>query len=131
MPLEGTLGKAAVLNLVEPLNVEGLDVLGVRTCSGATPAGEDFLHCAPLNSSGWPPPDVTAREVAGTLIDRTPNSSVGVLIGLRRQPAASVGTISGVRIVYTVDGTTYEVVQPWSLRLVPSGAFESEQPPAS
>lgn len=127
MPLDGALGKVVVLNVVEPLGVEGLEVLGLRTCSGAAPHGDDFLHCAPLNSSGWPPAGVATHEVADTMIDGTQNSSVGVLIGLRRQPTASEGTISAVRVVYTVEGVTYEVLQPWSLRLVPPGELESEE----
>ncbi len=129
MPLDGVLGKVVALKHVEPLDVVGLDVLGVRTCSGVAPAGGDFLHCAPLNSGGWPPEGVATREVADTVIDGAPRSSVGILIGLRRQTTASVATISNVRIVYTTDGDTYEVVQPWSLRLVPSGALELEESP--
>jgi hypothetical protein len=127
MPLDGALGKVVVLNLIEPLNVEGLDVVGIQTCSGWAPVDGDLLHCAPLNSSGWPPDGVAVHEVAGTVIGGTPDSSVGVLIGLQRQPGASIATISGVRVVYTVEGVKYEVLQPWYLQLVPADGVLSVQ----
>lgn len=123
MPLPES-SRPATVRYVELLDVERLDVLGLLVCRGWTiqPDGS-FLHCAPINAKGWPPPGIATYPVAGTGLASEPRGSAGLLIGLRRQSADLEGSIGAIRIVYTVDGVTYEATEPWSLRLyAPLGA---------
>lgn len=124
MPLDGSEHGVAIVQRIEPEGVEGLDLLGVRLCHSSPEPRADgtYLNCAPVSSHSWPPEGVTTAEVEGTVLE---GHLIGLLIGVRRQPVAPEGTISSVRIVYTVDGVTYETVEPWSLRLVPQGALPS------
>lgn len=130
MPLPES-SRPATVRYVELLGVERLDVLGLLACRGWTiqPDGS-FLHCAPINAKGWPPPGIATYPVGGTGLASEPRGSAGLLIGLRRQSADVEGRISAIRIVYTVDGVTYQAIEPWSLRLyAPLGAARARPHP--
>jgi hypothetical protein len=60
--------------------------------------------------------------VAGTVLTgETP--FVSVVIGVERHTEAAVARIVAIRIVYTANGKTYEVTEPWSLNLVDPGTL--------
>lgn len=125
MPLPGSSAGHLALRSVEPLSVEGVEVLGVNAChpSGVPDAGGGYTDCAPVGGP-WPPEGTTLVDVAGAVVEPGNLSFVSVVIGVRRQPAATVSRIGAVRIVYSTGAITYEVVEPWGLRLVdpkPSG----------
>lgn len=126
-PLPGSDRGEAIVRRIEPIGVEGLDVLGIRVCHASREpnASGEYLHCAPVNDYGWPPSGVQTNAVEGTVLDASADPLIDMLIGLRRQPSTPEGRIESVRIVYTVNGVTYETIEPWSLRLVPRGALPS------
>lgn len=116
MPLP-ELDQPATLQAVEPLGVNGIDVLGVTACVGSTLQSDgSHLHCAP-NAYGWPPAGVSTQPIAGTAFASNPSDTPGVLIGVRRTSNGRTGTIGSLRITYVVDGRTYVAVEPWSLEL--------------
>lgn len=119
-PLPGSGGKTVVLERIEPVGVQGLEVLAVAVCHSNPHPDPDgnINHCAPIGSNGWPPPGVQTEAVAGTLLPPQADPLVDVVIGARRLSSSSEGRIASVRIVYTADGDTYETNEPWSLRLV-------------
>lgn len=103
---------------VQLLDVINVEVLGIAACVGGQlqPDGS-FNHCAPINAIGWPPEGVSVLPVAGVELGTSPRNSPGLLVGVRRVDASIDGTIGAVRILYRAEGTLYEAIQPWSLRL--------------
>lgn len=122
--LPGSTRGPVVLQAIEPLGVEGIDVLGVAVChwSGVPDAEGIYNDCAPIASRTWPPAGATLVDVAGTVVEPGNRPFVSAVIGVRRQPTAVESRIAAIRIVYVADGTTYEVVEPWSLGLVDPGS---------
>jgi hypothetical protein len=112
-------GEGFVLR-IEPIGIEGLEVIGVLACDGSTvqPDGSR-LHCAPGTALGWPPVGVSTHPVEGIALDT--DGEAGVLIGVRRLSSNAEGSISAIRISYVVGDIAYEVVQPWSLTLLGHG----------
>ena len=107
-----------VVETVDLVDARGVDVLGIQACVGATLETDGtYTHCAPSNASAWPPSGVALRPVEGAPLPRDPRDPTGILVGLRRQPGFAEGTVRAVRITYSVDTSTYQVVEPWSVRL--------------
>ena len=107
---------------------QNLDIVGIGLCrTDPTPDPDgNIIHCAPTNATGWPPRGIDPEPVAGAQVAGSADPLVDVIIGVRRSgDAAEPGIISSVRIVYEADGVTYEVKQPWTLRVVPPGTLET------
>jgi hypothetical protein len=124
MPLPGRPGETFVLQVIEPLGVEGLDVLGVSVCRWSGVPDEEGIYndCAPIASLTWPPAGTTLLPVDGTVLAGE-SPFVPVVIGVERHAGATVARIDAIRIVYTANGTTYEVTEPWALNLVDPGTL--------
>jgi hypothetical protein len=125
-PLPGVGSARVTLRSVELMDVQNLDIVDVGVCRTDPTPGADGLinHCAPINADGWPPAGVDPEPVAGTEVVGSEDPLVDLIVGVRRSGAApDPGTIGSVRIVYEADGVTYEVRQPWALRLVPPGTL--------
>jgi len=117
MPLPESTS-AGTLSRVELLGVDNLEVEGMSACHGWTTEPDGTLtHCAPINSDGWPPANVTTELIEGVPLGTTPRDSPGILIGLKRQDVTRDGSIVGVRIIYVSGGATYQADQPWQLHL--------------
>lgn len=128
-PLPGSEGLQVVVSRIEPIGVDGLDIIGIQVCRAShTPnASGELLHCAPVNSYGWPPVSAIPEPVEGTTLDNSPDPLVDVMIGVRRTSGAPDARISSIRIVYAAGGITYEAIEPWSLYLVPRGTLPAGQ----
>ena len=119
-PPAGATTPATVV-AVEPQGVAGLDVIDVRACDFALPG------CAIVNAAGWPLNGVATVPVAGITLPATggPGELFQLLIGVRRQSSAAPGSIDSVKIVYRIGDKTYEVTEPWSLKILAPGALAS------
>lgn len=118
---------AARLISVEPIGVSGLDVIGIAACD------KRLSGCAVVNERGWPLPDVESREVAGLTLHPAGagRTAYQLLVGVRRHANADVGTLEAIRLVYEIHGTTYEVTEPWSLRILAPGTLAVPTPPVT
>lgn len=131
MPLPGSLRESFVLRSIEPLGVEGLDVLGVYVCrwSGAPDDEGIFNDCTPAASRTWPPAETTLLAVDGTVVAGEP-SFVSMVIGVERHAGTAAAKIASIRIVYTTNGDTHEVIEPWTLNLIDPGTLSWRGHPA-
>jgi hypothetical protein len=99
---------------VEPLAPSGLDILGILA---SHPGPMDGITSA----RGFPPPGAPTEPIAGAALHvrGSPDEALYILIGVRRQPNAAAGVIEVLRVRYEAGGRLFEVVFPWSLRVVP------------
>lgn len=117
MPIHLDPPATVVLREVEPLEVVGLDIVGIAACySPPSPAPDGSWVSCGGTGSGWRAPAGEMAPVDGTLVVPGP-PGVGVLIGVRRSAGASVSGFAALRIVYDASGRRFEVTQPWSLVL--------------
>jgi len=115
-PPEGHV--AATVTAVELQGVTGLDVVGIQACD-TTVGG-----CSLVNAPGWPPSGIATLQIEGLSIAPTGTGPVyQILIGVSRRADASIGSATAVKVTYAVGGTTYEVVEPWTLRIFAPGAM--------
>jgi hypothetical protein len=124
MSLPGDPGGEIVLEAIEPVSVQGVEVLETWVCrwSGVPDADGIYNDCAPASSRTWPPPDVVLTPVAGTVLAADTMPFVSMVIGVRVESPGEGAGIDGIRIVYTSNGRTYEVVEQWELRVTaPAG----------
>lgn len=110
---------AATLIAVEPQGVSGLEIIGIGVCEHAQ------SRCAVVNSGGWPPSGPTLLAPDG--IQLQPEDQTGeiyqLLIGVRRQASVQMGEIASIKLVYSIGGERYEVVEPWTLRIHTPGTM--------
>lgn len=121
-----------VLEAIRPLDVSGLDILGVHVChvtEGAIQGPEKTIgsegvevfvyDCALLVTRSWPPVGVALEPVLGTVLDAETGSDVFMIVGARR--TSGVGepaTIGAIELTYRRGGRPGSVTFPWFLRLV-------------
>jgi hypothetical protein len=109
---------------IEPLGVRGLEVLGPVLSNSVLQAdGTCLAYAGARLASSFPPPEIPTREVRGAVLVAASGSLCSnhssVLVGVRRPSDSSAGTIDALRMVYTHEGTTYEIVMPYSLDICP------------
>jgi hypothetical protein len=119
LPRNPTMGDIRI-DSIEPATIDGLEVLGIRV-NQVGPNGEGSV----TNALGFPPFQVGTRPPDGSILRAAGEPpDLQVLLGVRRPRASSVGWIGGLRIRYEAGGAGYEVVLPWSLRILrPGGAL--------
>jgi hypothetical protein len=105
---------------IEPVGISGLETLGVVVDFPVRRPDGTCLMYGDQTAISFPPPGVPTRDVNGTwlLADNKERGTCGshpeVLVGLRRIPNASAGRIEALRMLYVHEGTTYELVMPYS-----------------
>ena len=115
-PADGDV--VVVVTKVELQDVTGLDVVGIQACD-TTEAG-----CSLINAPGFPPQGMQTIPVEGlSIVPEGQRPRYQVLIGISRQAGASIGTATAVKVTYTVGGSTYEVIEPWTLRIFAPGTM--------
>jgi hypothetical protein len=116
LPPAGGVAVATLLS-VEPIGASGLEVIGVEACDTSIPG------CNVVNARGWPLTGIPTEPIAGLAIRRSDSEDprYHLLMGVRRQPGANVATITAIKLTYQVGGTTYEVTEPWTLRILAPG----------
>jgi hypothetical protein len=133
---------SVVLEAIEPLDVSGFDVLGVRLChvsdSGAerpaTTIGSEGVEvlvydCNLGFTRSWPPVGVTLESVKGTRLHAHEGPDAFMIIGVRRVVAPGESArIDAVRLVYRLAGRSGSVVLPWFLEAVDPGSRLSPSP---
>lgn len=92
--------------LVDPV---GLSILGVLM-NGANMGGI-------VNAYGYPPAGVEVFPVEGSMLPA--RGMIQVIVGVQLPEGKAEGTIAGVRVTYIAAGQTYEILLPYSLRIVP------------
>jgi hypothetical protein len=104
--------EAVAIEAVEPVNVRGLEVLGIVMSDPAVPPSIGVVD-------GFSPPAIHAQPVAGTVIP--PHTANGidrqVLVGVRRTDGGTAA-IDGLRVRYRHGGDRFEDVLPYTLQLV-------------
>jgi hypothetical protein len=111
-------GAAVTLTKVELEGVSGLDVLGIRACDVS------ITGCSVVNAAGWPLAGVETVPVEGLQLAPSGGGAVyGLLIGIQRQAQATAGSITAIKLDYTINGTAYEVIEPWSVRILAPGSL--------
>lgn len=112
------MGSARVVR-VEPIRLAGLRVLGMGVCD------HHETGCSIVNAGGWPLPGVTilpARDAPLTFA-AGPAGPWQLLLGVSRDADADVGSIDAIRVTYVAGGATFDVVEPWSLRIYAPGSM--------
>ena len=105
---------------IEPVGISGLEILGVVVDFPVRRPDGICLMYGDQTALSFPPPGVPTRDVNGTwlLTDEKERGTCGshpeVLVGVRRIPNASAARIEALRVLYVHDGTTYELVMPYS-----------------
>lgn len=108
---------------IEPVGITGLEILGVVVDFAVHRPDGSCLMYGVRPALSFPPPEIPTREVSGTLLlnnDRKPEACISdaeVLVGLRRVPNSSAGRIDALRMLYVHEGTTYELVMPYSFEV--------------
>lgn len=92
--------------LVDPI---GLSILGV-TMNGPNTGGIAAVY-------GYPPAGMEVFPVEGSTVPA--GGDIQVVVGVQLPEGNTEGTIAGVRVTYIVDGQTYEIMLPYSLRIIP------------
>jgi hypothetical protein len=104
------------IDSVEPVAVSGLDVLGVLV---STPAEGESL----VNALGFPPDGVATTDPGGVVLPALSGPQARqVLIGVRLQEDAELGSIQAIRVRYRVGDDGYETELPWGLRILPDSS---------
>jgi hypothetical protein len=110
----------ALITSIEPVGTRGLEIVGVVVDFPVLRPDGICLMYGDQTAPSFPPPGVATRAVNGTVLvtdDRergTCGSHPEVLVGVRRLPDSSAGRIDALRVVYVHEGTTYELVMPYS-----------------
>lgn len=109
---------------IEPVGARGLEVLGLVLNNSVLQAdGTCLAYAGARLASSFPPPEIPTREVKGALLVAADGSVCSnhpsVLVGVRRPPDSSAGRIDALRVLYVHEGTTYELVMPYSLDICP------------
>lgn len=131
MPLSVNLPTTIVLRKVEPLDVVGLDIVGIAAChSPPSPAPDGSWISCGGTGLGWQAPAGEMAPVDGTSVPPGP-PGVGILVGVRRTSGAGVSAFTGLRIIYDVGSRRFEVKQPWSLVVRDPGAVPGAVPQES
>ena len=91
--------------LVDPV---GLSILGV-TMNRPNTGGI-------VNAYGYPPAGMEVVPVEGSTLPA--GGHIQVLVGIQRPDGSKEGTIKGLRVRYIAAGQRYEVLLPYSLRIV-------------
>lgn len=101
-----------VIESIEPVDIDGLDVLGIGVSDPVAETGIGFAY-------GFPPDGVTLTDPRGVEIRGVGGDApvVQVLFGLRLADGSSTGSIAGIRVRYEHDGTRYEDVLPYSFEV--------------
>lgn len=92
--------------LVDPV---GLSILGV-TMNRSNTGGI-------ANAYGYPPAGIEVFPVEGSTLPA--RGMIQVIVGVQLPEGNAEGTIKGVRVTYVVAGQTYELLLPYSLRIIP------------
>lgn len=92
--------------LVDPV---GLSILGV-TMNRPNTGGI-------ANAYGYPPAGMEVFPVEGSTLPA--RGMIQVVVGVQLPEGNAEGTIEGVRVTYVAAGQTYEVMLPYSLRIIP------------
>ena len=92
--------------LVDPV---GLSILGV-TMNRPNAGGIASVY-------GYPPDGVEVFPVEGSILPA--RGRIQVIVGVQLPEGNAEGTIEGVRVTYLIAGRTYEVMLPYSLRIIP------------
>lgn len=105
------------LEAIDPVGVDGLDVLGVRVTLFLADGTEPVT-----NGGSWPPGDAGQTPPAGVILRGTGRGISGavILVGVRHQAGVPTGTIQGLRIRYRAGDSDYEVIYHWSLKIRPA-----------
>jgi hypothetical protein len=114
LPKNPTLS-AITIESIEPLDVRGIDVLGVRLGKIDATNGSGSI----VNAPQWPPEGIDTLAVDGVVLPPVGAGSfdLQVLVGVRHEASEASGSIGGIRIRYELAGAHYEVLFPWSLGL--------------
>jgi hypothetical protein len=107
------------ITAIEPVGTRGLEILGVVVDFPVLRPDGICLMYGDRTAPSFPPPGTPTREVNGTLLSNDTERGIcgsqpEVLVGLRRVPNSSVGRIDALRMRYIHEGTTYELVMPYS-----------------
>jgi hypothetical protein len=119
LPLNPTQTDARITS-IEPVGARGLGILGVVVDFPVRRPDGTCLMYGVRPAPSFPPPGIPTQDPNGTTLP-TEDSERGtcgthpeVLVGVRRLPNASAGRIDALRMVYVHEGTTYELVMPYS-----------------
>ncbi len=96
----------ASAELVDPV---GLSILGV-TMNRPNTGGI-------ANAYGYPPAGMEVFPVEGSTVPA--GGDIQVVVGVQLPEGNAEGTIEGVRVTYVAAGQTYEIMLPYSLRIIP------------
>ena len=118
LPRNPTISPITILS-VDPVNVSGLDVVGVGLSKIDPLTGNGSI----VNEPNWPPANTNVEQPGALTLPVVGSGGydLQVLFGVRRTTNAP-GTIGGIRIRYRIGSDNYECVFPWRLRLDPSPA---------
>jgi len=100
------------IDSVELVNVEGVEVLGVVLSDPDVDGGIG-------TAEGFPPQGANLRQANGAALKPAGGSPshLQVLVGVRLSGAAE-GSIEAIRVRYRHEGSEYELVLPYRLRVV-------------
>jgi hypothetical protein len=98
-----------VIESIEAVGPAGLTILGIVVNDPDVDGGIG-------TALGYPPEGATMRSPVGAVLPPAGSASpnVQVLVGVEREGSGE-GRIDGLKVEYTLDGTRYEEVLPYSL----------------
>lgn len=117
VPLPGNTTQAdIVIKAIEPVDIHGIDLLGLDVHDPA-------IDGSVVSAIGYPLEGFLTRPVTGSRLvaGRTDGWTLELLVGARLEPGASRGSIKQFRVLYESGGVTYELLFPAELSLVQVG----------